>query len=504
MPRKNKPLSKSVPKKRASARSWLEKQSKKELIKLILKIASEHPRISETLSNKANINQGKIKPVKDSILSNIEELEPDWQEDCVYDAEKRLADIATQLLNLLDAGHADTILEISEAFLSLAPKCYEYYYHDDWLIASRITECLDIMLEALTQSSLSPAEQLLWYIDAVEADEYSIFDDTQDITERRCYKKAVWYQVAEVLEKRLQAKPPLRNDAGYSQSYERERLSGWLKIAMEKGGRESDVIELLLQEAPITKSYVKLVSALITAGRKKEAREWVVEGYTHTIEDKPGISWQLAGQLIDIARKEKNLPEISSLLALEFFYRADIEQYRKLEKSIKKTKCWSNVRSALLNYLETGVRPDLKPKTNATWPLPACMLTLPESKSAKNNFPVFDVLIKIAIHEKQPDDVLKWYQLGKNANAIYDMGISVADAVKSTHPEEALIIWKRKVDKEIARVKVSAYQDAAPYLKKIRTLYRKQCRTGTWNSYLLSIMEQHKAKRRLIEILNNL
>ncbi|HED19081.1 MAG TPA: hypothetical protein ENI74_06210 [Gammaproteobacteria bacterium] len=57
---------------------------------------------------------------------------------------------------------------------------------------------------------------------------------------------------------------------------------------------------------------------------------------------------------------------------------------------------------------------------------------------------------------------------------------------------------------EIARVKPAAYKVAATYLKKARTLYRKRKRTDEWNTYLLNLRQQHKAKRRLIEILDSL
>jgi len=45
---------------------------------------------------------------------------------------------------------------------------------------------------------------------------------------------------------------------------------------------------------------------------------------------------------------------------------------------------------------------------------------------------------------------------------------------------------------------------AATYLKKTRALYRKQERTKEWNTYFSSLKQQHKAKRRLIEILDTL
>ncbi len=515
MPRKKLPASKRVPKQRSnrqpSVRSWLEKQPKKELVEFILEVAQEYPRIHEDLANRANLKQGKVNPVRESIRRDIEALEPDWQDYDAFDADSDFAHIAEQMAALLDAGYADDVVELGETFLQLAPQRYEYSHYDDWDIASGIAECLDIILAALSRSSLPPVEQLLWYIDAEQKDEYGVFDGTEDFIKKRGYKKADWQVVADELEKRLQAQPVPRDNAIFSGHYQRENLSRWLQTALEKGGRQTDIIDLLQREAPITHCYDKLVSALLTAGREQEAHDWIVKGFAKTIDELPGIAWRLAEQLRDLAKRKKQYADIASLLALEFFYRPDTTLYCKLEKATKRLQCWPAVRESLLAYLETGVRPDLQAtkgrKTKATssnWPLPPSDLLLPKSKRVANLFPDTDVLVSIAMHEKRPDDVLKWYHLSKKGRWCHDTDNSVAEAVKSTHPDEALAIWKRVAEWEIARVKPAAYKVAATYLKKIRALYRKRKRTDEWNTYLLNLRQQHKAKRRLIEILASL
>ena len=100
--------------------------------------------------------------------------------------------------------------------------------------------------------------------------------------------------------------------------------------------------------------------------------------------------------------------------------------------------------------------------------------------------------------------MLKWYHSYNKRAFYHETDNSVAEAVKSTHPEEALAIWKRVAEWEITRVKPAAYKVAATYLKKIRALYRKQERVDEWNTCLLALRQQHKAKRRLIEILDSL
>lgn len=143
MPRK-KVLPKRVPKQRSiqrtSTRDWLEKQSKKELVDIILEVAQEHPRVRELLANRTNLKQGKINPVRKAIRRDIEALEQDWQDYDAFDADGDFTHIAEQLAELLNAGYADDVVELGETFLQQAPKRYEYSHDDDWSIASGISE----------------------------------------------------------------------------------------------------------------------------------------------------------------------------------------------------------------------------------------------------------------------------------------------------------------------------------------------------------------------------
>jgi uncharacterized Zn finger protein len=183
------------------------------------------------------------------IRRDIEALEPDWHDYDAFDADTDFAHIAERLAALLDAGYADDVVELGEAFLQLAPKRYEYSHYDDWEIESGIAECLDIILKALPRSSLPPAEQLLLYIDAELEDEYGIFDDdTEGFIKKRSYKKADWQVVSDILDSRLQAQTVPEDNDTSSDRYKRENLSRWLQTAMERSGRQTDIVDLLQRE----------------------------------------------------------------------------------------------------------------------------------------------------------------------------------------------------------------------------------------------------------------
>jgi len=486
-----------------TARDYLEKLSKKELIEFILEIADRHSQVKKQLSDRTNLDKGNIRQIIADTRKDIQALEPDGY--CCGDfTSDDFGPIHGRLCKLLDSGHPDAVVELGTEFIRIAPLRYEYDHGDDWGISCGIENCLEVILEALDLSSLSPAGQLVWYIDAVMNDDYCIFENVKDITNSKRYKKDHWAKVRAILEERLEQSAIPDENTSHSARYKRKRLARWIETAMEKSGNRQDTIALLKREAPITHSYPQLVTALLSARQHEEAQQWAVEGFTRTIDKSPGIAWQLATQLKDMAKRRKEHDVVAALLALEFFYRPDIRLYRELKKTIKSRKLWDIIRTGLLAYLETGARPDLqKKKTAAQWPLPATGLTLPKTMQ-RNHFPDRNTLIDIAIDEKRPDDVLKWYRQKKWFGHYHHTDDKVADAIKRQYPDETLAIWKRVAEWEINRVKPAAYRAAAPYLRKIRALYRKLKRGDEWNNYLASLKAKHKAKRRLMEILEKL
>jgi uncharacterized Zn finger protein len=62
---------------------------------------------------------------------------------------------------------------------------------------------------------------------------------------------------------------------------------------------------LLEKEADACMEYGKLVDALLAAGEKEKARQWLIQGFGRTIADAPGIAADLQGRLREMAEKGK-------------------------------------------------------------------------------------------------------------------------------------------------------------------------------------------------------
>ena len=81
---------------------------------------------------------------------------------------------------------------------------------------------------------------------------------------------------------------------------------------------------------------------------------------------------------------------------------------------------------------------------------------------------------------------------------------AVADAVAGSHPQVALDIWRFIVDGLIGQVKPKAYEEAAVFLRRMCKAYQENDRGADWNALLGELRREHRAKRRLLEVLDNL
>ena len=113
-------------------------------------------------------------------------------------------------------------------------------------------------------------------------------------------------------------------------------------------------------------------------------------------------------------------------------------------------------------------------------------------------------MIDIAIAEKRFDDVVALHQaMRKGPVGTLGVDQTVAKAVAKTHPEVALAIWRQMVDGLIAQVKPSAYVEAGGFLRLMHKVFKEKQRLAEWNGLLGELRKTHKAKRRLLEVLDS-
>jgi uncharacterized Zn finger protein len=487
-----------------SWKSILDSQSKEELIHLIGELAEKNPEVRGILEDRAGLSKGTVGRMVKSIRQEIRNLssEPGWSN--YWKGEGYTPDysrVKERMESLLVHGHADEVVRLGEELLE-GGTSQVGMSHDDGDTAMEISSCLEVAFEALSKSSLSPLDRMLWAIDAELKDEYNLCEGVGIFWEQK-HSRMAWGQLADMLLARLKEYPVLKGEDDFSRKYKRDALSNWIIRALEESGRHKEVIPLCEKEAVKTASYGRLVEYLMQTKRWKEAEEWIRKGIRDTEEKYPGIASKLRTNLKDIWAKGGAWHMVAALEADEFIRTPSLRAYKDLQKAATRAKLWLAVKPVVMKYLETGKSWE----EEDSWPLPETGLCFAEPRW-RPEFPMIGVLIDIAISEKNTEDVLRWHNSSKTKGRARGFGglrdKEVAEAVVSKYPDLSISIWKELAENQIGFAKPNAYYTAAGYLRKIHSTLNNNRREKEWHDYVGSLRSLHARKRKLLEILSGL
>jgi len=481
---------------------FLKGKTKGQLIDLIHDLAGRHPEMARDLADRQQLVSGNSEALVTRLRKEIRDLgiEPGWSNH--WNNEGYTPDysgVRKQLETLVKAGYTDEVLALGRELLTSGARQVEES-HDEGETAMEIAACMPVIVTALDRSSLDAADKLSWALDVLLEDQYEVCEAFGEYLDRE-HPRTVWSTLSDRLLARLDELKAPKSAEDFSGKYDRDLLSNWIIHALERAGRDAEIIPLCVAEAKRTRSYERLVERLMAAGRFEEAEKWIKEGLRDIGEKWPGIGAGLRDRLRALRTLERNWPVVAALQVEEFVREPSTRAFTECRKAGDKTEAWPQVRASLLRYLETGE----SPWKQKDWPLPESGLDRPEADQ-RLRFPLLDDLINIAILEKKPEQVLKWYdQRPKGGFGWLGAGEDeVATAVQGYAPERAVSIWKEKAEGLINQVNAGAYQEAAKYLRKAGAVMAKQNEQAEWDQYLKGLRSTHARKRRLLEILDAL
>lgn len=492
---------------------YLEKLEKPELIEILTTFAKKDNMLGRYLKDRQNLTSKNSEEVIGSIYSELDDL---WRElkssdFWTYGGEEMpdFSEVQVRLESLLDSGHPDELLDIGKELMDRYKEIEEYDEEGD--IGTQISDCMDVVFRALSQSSLPAHEKMLYALELELKDDYSILNE--HTLWREDYTQEEWRLFAEALKVRLQ-KAEKEKDILYDSSWERDYVVDRLIDALRKAGLSVEIIPISEREAEITGNYARLVRELLDSGQKTKAEEWIYRGIKKLREYEPGTAYELLQTLIEIEEKEENWLFVAALETEEFFRFPQLSSYIRMQKAAKNIGKCKEIREAALQYLRSGELPVNQPKTAeelSIFPgiLPKTGL-LEAGSLEKIKPPVLDLLIQIAIQEDDADEVVHWYEELKSSKDEAEkprrsfLEEEIANAVKDKYPEVAIETWKNIAEDLISKTKVSSYEEASMYLRKIKETLESIGKEEEWEAYLRQIREANRLKKKLLEILNRL
>ncbi|WP_310599999.1 SWIM zinc finger family protein [Desulfobulbus sp.] len=496
----------------SKVRKLLVDKSREELVEMVVRLAANFPLVERTLLEAEQLRSGRIEPLVRALRREIGNLteEPAWSSP--WSDERDIPDyfhVRQQFALLQAAGHADALLELGDELWRRGSEQVEQS-DDEGETGDAIAGCLDIVLRALPASSLPKAAQLLWVIDRLLEDQFGLLQSGEKVLDDERYGPDEWRQVAEALEGRTETVKKGSQAATFSALFGQTELQERLVVAYRRSGQAGKIVPLMEKNVDRLGNYAQLADLLVETGDLDRARQWCIHGFGRSAQDRTGSAAGLQERLRRIAETRQQHELVAAHRAEEFFHRPWLESYKELRRAAEKLGCWPPVRTGALGYLESGRRPDgpAKKGESLAWPLPAPEVRYPQEKlrgGSRDRFPDRPVLIDIAIFEKRFDEVVALYQaMVKGSSGTMGVDETVARAVAKTHPEVALAIWRRLVDGLIAQVKPRAYAEAGGFLRLMYKVFKERQRLPEWEALLAELRRTHKAKRRLLEVLDSL
>ena len=114
-------------------------------------------------------------------------------------------------------------------------------------------------------------------------------------------------------------------------------------------------------------------------------------------------------------------------------------------------------------------------------------------------------LITLYLEEKEARAALDALQMQERAKQPgWYNPIPVAQLAETSYPEEAILIYQREAEKQIASRGRAHYQVAARHLVRVRDLYTRLNQQARWQTYITSVKDTNKALRALHDELRTL
>lgn len=510
------PAKKQTKSRDARLRSFLESKSKEELIELLLQTCAGDSRLRQRLADEAALAGGLFDELLEAARSEMRSLTAQEAWRSGWDDEGELPDysgLRKRLQTLVDRGYADAVVQLGRELMQRGTEQVGGS-NDEGETAGELIECMDIVADALSKSSLPDAEKLLTAFQLTYDDEYDLSMPLLNLF-RRKWSKQVWSDVADRLREQLAQLPRLHNEPD-PKDYQRDRLGIWIIDALDKAGRRGEAREICVAEARVTGSYPRAVERLIADRQLAEAEALALEGLRTLDPMYRGVTQRLTNLLAEIAKKRKDWPAVAAIAASQFFTAPSVASFTALCQTAERAGCRPAVEQAARHFLETGARPDLDSRGNPHsqptqgWPLPPAPLAprSPEPTSTQRfrPQPYFDVLIDLAIHEERPDDVVTWFDRlvaqGDWRGRPNPNHLRIAEAIAATHLDRAVAIYRNLAMATAAGSNVKAYPEVAAYMKSIKHLLQQAGREDQWLAILQEMRTQHARKSRLMEALD--
>ena len=383
-----------------------------------------------------------------------------------YDYTTGIGSVLNELQLLLDEGHSEDVLALSEYAADLAEEALGYIDDSDGgmsLVAEQLrdlhlTACEEARPEPITLArNLFERERhggdLEVFYGAVEL--YADVLGDVGLAEYRRLAQAEW----DVLS------PLGPGDAEHTWSSGRFHLTQIMLSLADLSGDVDTVVEVLAHDQSSAYQFVKIADALQGATRHDEALDWALKGLSlHGYHDH-----RLVEFVAEENHRDGRSNDAVAVVRRAFEESPGVETYRRLKEHAERTGLW--------------------PKEHAR----ALALLRKRTNSRRDR----SLLVAVLLLDGEVDQA--WAE-ATAGGCRRDQWLELARRREDDHPDDAIPLWREEVTREIAAMSNPSYANAVALITRIGRLMTVAARGDEFAPYVAGLATEHKRKRNLMKL----
>lgn len=269
---------------------------------------------------------------------------------------------------------------------------------------------------------------------------------------------------------------------GEERGYDGQRFA-ITRITESLAGDIDELVDVMARDLTSGYRFLGIAEACRAAELDDDALEWAKRGVAAFAESPDG---RLVDFLADEHARRGEHAEAARLMWEAYVRRACLDTYRKLNERSEPAGDWDQRRSLALALMRDRLTREgaQQAPRYAAWRAP--------DRSE---------LVRIFLWEGDLDAA--WREAGEGGCAP-ELWLELAERRREHHPEDALEVYRARVDPTIERKNNDAYRTAVGHVHEIEALLSSLGRTDEFPIYVAELRARHQRKRNLVKLVDPL
>lgn len=451
------------------ARAALAAQPKEALVALLMEQAMDDDRLRQKLLLKA-AKQGSKGINLETYHKAIDEAVDtgrfvDYHE--AYGYAQGIEVAVDSIEDLLKEGHAAEVIELAEHALKAVEEALGSVDDSDGHMGGILERLQELHLAACRKARPAPeilAKRLFeWELRTDFDTFYGAADAYDDVLGDRGL--AAYRELAEAEWARVPARTPGERD-GFSRRF---RITHIMECLARRNGDAEALITIKKRDLSSAYAFLEIAQTYSAARKNDQALEWAEKGLK--------------------AFPDRTDSRLREFLAEEYHSRERhaeaLESHKKLKAHADRAKEWPQWREKALAFVRERLDKGREAAKRERWSWYAR-----EGRSE---------LVQIYLWERRVEDA--WRE-AREGGCSEDLWIKLAGLREKEHPEDSLAIYQARIEPALNLTNDQGYRRAVEFLRKVRGLMGRLCRSVEFSRYLESTRVTFKRKRNFIKMLD--